>query len=62
MGLDRDGTLFVDIDTGIRLYDLCFDTPLPGEMRIFPEDLMSAQNRQLYPESFLCKPLDHLIV
>jgi FkbM family methyltransferase len=48
MGLDRDGTLFVDIDTGIRLYDLCFDTPLPGEMRIFPEDLMSAENRQLY--------------
>ncbi len=48
MGLDRDGTLFVEIVNGIRLYDLCFDTPLPGTITVSPEDLMRSKNRPLY--------------
>ena len=48
LGLDSDGSLFVEIDTGIRLYDLCVDHPVQGVVPIRPEDLMKAENRQLY--------------
>ena len=48
LGLDVDGNLFVEIDNGIRLYDLCLNHRLPAEVRIHPGDLMSAGNRQLY--------------
>lgn len=48
LGLDSDGSLFVDIDTGIRLYDLCLDHSLPEVVRIHPKELMRGENRQLY--------------
>lgn len=48
LGLDVDGTLFVDIDNGLRLYDLCLNEPLPYPVRIHPEELMKAENRKLY--------------
>jgi len=48
LGLDTDGSLFVDIDNGIRLYDQCLSAPLPAAVPIRPEDLMKAENRQLY--------------
>ena len=48
LGLDSDGSLFVEIDTGIRLYDFCVDHPLQGVVSIQPEDLMRVENRQLY--------------
>lgn len=48
LGLDTDGSLFVEIENGIRLYDLCLDARLPEAMRIRPEDLMHAENRHLY--------------
>jgi len=48
LGLDRDGSLFVDIDTGTRLYDRCLDHPLAEIVILHPEDLMRGENRPLY--------------
>jgi FkbM family methyltransferase len=48
LGLDADGTLFVDIDNGIRLYDSCLPEPLPGAVPVPPQDLLRPENRQLY--------------
>lgn len=48
LGLDADGSLFVDIDNGIRLYDSCLQNPLPGAITILPQDLMKSGNRHLY--------------
>jgi FkbM family methyltransferase len=48
LGLDADGSLFVDIDNGIRLYDSCLQNPLTGAVTIPPQDLMKPENRQLY--------------
>jgi len=48
LGLDTDGTLFVDIDNGIRLYDHCINAHLPTPVNIHPGDLMKPANRQLY--------------
>jgi FkbM family methyltransferase len=48
LGLDADGTLFVEIDNGIRLYDSCLHHALPGAVAIAPEDLMRSENRHLY--------------
>ncbi len=48
LGLDVDGSLFVDIDNGIRLYDLCLNASLPAAVNIHPQELMSAENRKLY--------------
>jgi len=48
LGLDTDGSLFVDLDNGIRLYDQCLSFPLPAAVPIRPEDLTKAENRQLY--------------
>ena len=48
LGLDADGSLFVEIDNGIRLYDSCLQHTLPGAVTIAPEDLMKPENRQLY--------------
>ena len=48
LGLDADGSLFVDIDNGIRLYDSCLRDPLPGAVTIPPQELMKPENRQLY--------------
>jgi FkbM family methyltransferase len=48
LGIDTDGTLFVDIDNGMRFYDLCLDQPLATAVSIHPEDLMQTGNRRLY--------------
>jgi len=48
MGLDVDGSLFVEIDNGIKLYDLCLNHPLPDPVEIHPRDLMKIENRPLY--------------
>jgi FkbM family methyltransferase len=48
LGLDTDGSLFVDLDNGLRLYDVALNARLPGAVDIRPEDLMKAENRQLY--------------
>jgi FkbM family methyltransferase len=48
LGLDTDGSLFVETDNGIRLYDLCLNVPLPAVMSIHPEELMKPENRHLY--------------
>lgn len=48
LGLDTDGTLFVDIDNGIRLYDRCINSHLPAPTSIHPAALMKPANRQLY--------------
>jgi FkbM family methyltransferase len=48
LGLDVDGSLFVDTDSGIRLYDSCLQHPLPATIRISPADLMKPEYRQLY--------------
>jgi FkbM family methyltransferase len=48
LGLDTDGTLFVEIDNGIRFYDLCLNRRLAAAVNIQPEHLMKAENRQLY--------------
>ena len=48
LGLDADGTLFVEIDNGIRLYDLCLNHRLPAAVNVPPQDLMKVENRQLY--------------
>jgi FkbM family methyltransferase len=48
LGLDIDGNLYVEIDNGIRLHDLCLNHRLPDAVNIPPQDLMKAENRQLY--------------
>ena len=48
LGLDPDGSLFVEIDIGMRLHDFCLDHPIQGAVPIQPEELMRAENRQLY--------------
>jgi hypothetical protein len=48
LGLDKDGNLFVDIEGGMRLYDVCLDAELPDTINLSPQDLMRAENRQLY--------------
>jgi len=48
LGLDTDGSLFVEIENGIRLYDLCLNTRLPEAVIVRPEDLMRPENRHLY--------------
>jgi FkbM family methyltransferase len=48
LGLDTDGTLFVEIENGLRLFDLCLDSRLSAAVAINPNDLMRAENRRLY--------------
>jgi FkbM family methyltransferase len=48
LGLDADGSLFVEIDSGIRLYDFCLNTSLPAVVELRPKDLMKTENRRLY--------------
>lgn len=48
LGLDADGTLFVEIEDGLRLFDQCLRNPLPAAINIRPEELMSSANRFLY--------------
>jgi FkbM family methyltransferase len=48
LGLDTDGSLFVEIESGMRLYDLCLSRRLPAAVTISPEDLIRAENRHLY--------------
>ena len=48
LGLDADGSLFVEIDNGIRLFDSCLQPLLHGAVTIPPQDLMRPENRQLY--------------
>jgi len=48
IGLDADGSLFVEIEKGIKLYDLCLNTFLPEKIEIHPKYLMTAQGRSLY--------------
>jgi FkbM family methyltransferase len=48
LGIDTDGTLFVDVDNGMRFYDLCLNRSLASAVTIRPEDLMHAGNRPLY--------------
>ncbi len=48
MGLDTDGTLFVETENGIILYDTCLKTSLPKSVRLQAADLMKTENRSLY--------------
>jgi FkbM family methyltransferase len=48
MGLDVDGSLFVDIHNGIRLYDRCLDAGPPHAVLFDPGDLVRPENRRLY--------------
>jgi FkbM family methyltransferase len=48
LGLDVDGDLYVEIDSGIRIYDSCLKDRLPGEVKLRPEDLMRLEHRRLY--------------
>lgn len=48
LGLDTDGSLFVEIENGIRLYDRCLDAPLGRSVTLHPRDLMEPGNRRLY--------------
>ncbi len=48
LGLDTDGDLFVEIDNGLRLYDLCISDRLPAPTTIHPEDLVKPGNWHLY--------------
>lgn len=48
LGLDADGSLFVEMDNGICLYDSCLQQPLQSKVTIPPQDLMKPENRQLY--------------
>jgi FkbM family methyltransferase len=48
LGLDTDGSLFVKIENGLRLYDLCLNNSLPEPLAIHPRDLMKPENRHLY--------------
>jgi len=63
LGLDTDGSLFVEIENGIRLYDLCLNDLLPQAVKIHPQDLMRAENRHLY-QCFLktLKEIDGVII
>jgi len=48
LGLDVDGSLFVEIENGLRLYDLCLNHRLPEPVTVQPRDLMHPENRLLY--------------
>ena len=48
LGLGRDGSLFVEVEGGIRLYDVCLNERLPEAISIHPEVLMRPENRHLY--------------
>jgi FkbM family methyltransferase len=48
LGLDVDGSLFVELENGIRFYDLCLNARLPNALIIHPDDLTRPENRQLY--------------
>jgi FkbM family methyltransferase len=48
LGLDVDGSLFVEIENGIRFYDLCLNARLPNAVAIHPDDLTRPENRHLY--------------
>ncbi len=48
LGLDTDGTLFVDTRNGLRLYDRCINARLRTPAKIDPGDLMKPENRTLY--------------
>ncbi|MBN1567276.1 MAG: FkbM family methyltransferase [Acidobacteria bacterium] len=48
LGLETDGTLLVEMDNGIRFFDLSPIRDLPAAVSIPPEDLMKAENRRLY--------------
>jgi FkbM family methyltransferase len=48
LGLAGDGSLFVEVENGLRLYDLCLNERLPGAIDIHPEVLMRPENRHLY--------------
>jgi len=48
LGLDTDGSLFVEIYNGIRLFDLCPNTSFPAAINIHPQELMKPENRKLY--------------
>jgi FkbM family methyltransferase len=48
LGLDTDGSLFVEIDNGIRIFDLCLNTSFPAAINLHPQELMKAENRKLY--------------
>src|SRR3990172_1247370 len=48
LGLDKDGTLFVELESGIILFDTSCHGSLSQAVRVHPEDLMRPENRQLY--------------
>lgn len=48
LGLDADGNLFVEIDNGIRFFDLCLNRRLDTAVNLHPQELMKPENRQLY--------------
>jgi FkbM family methyltransferase len=48
LGLDMDGSLFVEIDNGLRFFDLCLNRRLTAAANIHPQELMAPENRQLY--------------
>jgi FkbM family methyltransferase len=48
LGLDSDGSLYVEVDIGIRLFDQCLNGRLQEATRIHPEALMKQENRHLY--------------
>jgi FkbM family methyltransferase len=48
LSLDTDGSLCVEIENGIRLFDLCLNDRLPEAIIVRPEALMRPENRQLY--------------
>jgi FkbM family methyltransferase len=48
LGLDADGSLFVELENGFRFYDQCLGTSLPDAVDIHPDDLMRPENRRMY--------------
>lgn len=63
LGLDADGSLFVEIDGGIRLHDSCLQHRLPAPAMIAPQDLMRAENRQLYYKFLvILKEIENVII
>ncbi len=52
LGVDGNGSLFVETDNGIILYDFCRDTSFSAARIVHPQDLMRIENRQLYYSFF----------
>jgi FkbM family methyltransferase len=48
LGLDTDGTLFVELESGVVLFDASCHASLSETIRILPEVLMEPENRRLY--------------